>query len=225
MAREIGLNPKKLGKIDNSNQEPWKLPLPLFIEKIYTKNFRKPPIETAEPIEKIYREQKRRKNRKKAGDHEKKAARKALRIRLAQELIVRRAVPTDAVGISTFLGTQPENIGLRTADTWLVAIFENDIVGLLSMTKYLNMNLLSDSAIITFVKVQEAMSRHGIGKRLVAAAVGEANRCGCDQIETVGATSKENIKMFFKDSGFSILHEFTFKRQPGGVTSHSPLNQ
>ena len=28
MAREIGLNPKKLGKIDNHDQEPWKLPLP-----------------------------------------------------------------------------------------------------------------------------------------------------------------------------------------------------
>ena len=28
MARELGLNPAKLGKIDNHKQEPWKLPLP-----------------------------------------------------------------------------------------------------------------------------------------------------------------------------------------------------
>jgi hypothetical protein len=28
MARELRLNPKKLGKLDNHKQEPWKLPLP-----------------------------------------------------------------------------------------------------------------------------------------------------------------------------------------------------
>ena len=35
MARELGLNPKKLGKIDNHEQEPWKAPLPRFIEHLY----------------------------------------------------------------------------------------------------------------------------------------------------------------------------------------------
>ena len=30
MARELGMNPKKLGKLDNHKQERWKLPLPLF---------------------------------------------------------------------------------------------------------------------------------------------------------------------------------------------------
>ena len=32
MARELGMNPKKLGKLDNHKHEPWKLPLPQFIE-------------------------------------------------------------------------------------------------------------------------------------------------------------------------------------------------
>ena len=32
MAGELGLNPMKLGKIDNRRQEPWKAPLPQFIE-------------------------------------------------------------------------------------------------------------------------------------------------------------------------------------------------
>jgi hypothetical protein len=41
MARELGLNPKKLGKIDNSRQEPWKAPLPDFIEELYFKRFGK----------------------------------------------------------------------------------------------------------------------------------------------------------------------------------------
>ena len=41
MARELGMNPRKLGKIDNHRQEPWKAPLPIFIETIYFKRFGK----------------------------------------------------------------------------------------------------------------------------------------------------------------------------------------
>jgi hypothetical protein len=39
MARELGMNPKKLGKIDNHKQEPWKAPLPVFIEQCYFRRF------------------------------------------------------------------------------------------------------------------------------------------------------------------------------------------
>jgi len=39
MARELGMNPRKLGKFDNHRQEPWKAPLPLFIEHLYFKRF------------------------------------------------------------------------------------------------------------------------------------------------------------------------------------------
>ena len=41
MARELGLNPKELGKIANHDEEPWKVPLPRFIETIYQKRFGK----------------------------------------------------------------------------------------------------------------------------------------------------------------------------------------
>jgi hypothetical protein len=41
MARELGLNPKKLGGMANHRQEPWKLPLPVFIEQCYEKQFHK----------------------------------------------------------------------------------------------------------------------------------------------------------------------------------------
>src|SRR5450755_1503052 len=37
MARELGMNPKKLGKLANHKQEPWKLPLPEFIAALYAK--------------------------------------------------------------------------------------------------------------------------------------------------------------------------------------------
>ena len=41
MARELGMNPKKLGKLDNRNQEPWKMPLGQYIERLYFKRFGK----------------------------------------------------------------------------------------------------------------------------------------------------------------------------------------
>lgn len=41
MARELGLNPKKFGGLANTRQEPWKMPLPEFIEELYFKRFGK----------------------------------------------------------------------------------------------------------------------------------------------------------------------------------------
>jgi hypothetical protein len=41
MARELGLNPKNFGKLANHRQEPWKAPLPKFIEELYFKRFGK----------------------------------------------------------------------------------------------------------------------------------------------------------------------------------------
>ncbi len=52
MARELGLNPKKLGKINNPHQEPWKQPLPQFIEHLYFKRFGRKRPEIAVRIEK-----------------------------------------------------------------------------------------------------------------------------------------------------------------------------
>jgi hypothetical protein len=39
MARELGMNPAKLGTIDNHKQEPWKLPLSQFIEELCIDRF------------------------------------------------------------------------------------------------------------------------------------------------------------------------------------------
>ncbi len=63
MARELGMNPSKLGKLDNHKQEPWKLPLPQFIEKLYFKRFRKRAPGTVMSIE----ERVRREYEKKEG--------------------------------------------------------------------------------------------------------------------------------------------------------------
>jgi len=41
MARELGLNLKKLGKLANHKQEPWKMPLAQFIKNLYRKRFKR----------------------------------------------------------------------------------------------------------------------------------------------------------------------------------------
>src|SRR5258708_33086496 len=51
MARELGMNPAKLGKIDNHAQEPWKLPLPQFIEELSFKRLGKTSPDAGLPVE------------------------------------------------------------------------------------------------------------------------------------------------------------------------------
>ena len=41
MARELGMNPRKLGSLANHDQEPWKALLPIFIERLYQRRFGK----------------------------------------------------------------------------------------------------------------------------------------------------------------------------------------
>src|SRR5260364_93311 len=40
MSKRPVMNPKKLGKLDNHKQEPWKAPLPEFIKHLYEKTVR-----------------------------------------------------------------------------------------------------------------------------------------------------------------------------------------
>ena len=55
MARELGMNPMKLGKLDNHEQEPWKMPLREYIEHVYLKRFGKPSPDDVKSIEERWR--------------------------------------------------------------------------------------------------------------------------------------------------------------------------
>jgi hypothetical protein len=66
MARELGMNPKKLGKLDNHHQEPWKLPLPQFIRKLYSKRFGKERPDAVRSIEEMVVAKQEKKQSKKA---------------------------------------------------------------------------------------------------------------------------------------------------------------
>ena len=66
MARELGLNPKKLGKLANHDQEPWKLPLQDFIVKLYMKRFGRTRPEIIRSIEETAAAKQAKKQAKKA---------------------------------------------------------------------------------------------------------------------------------------------------------------
>jgi len=71
MAREIGMNPKKFGKIANEKQEPWKAPLPAFIEDIYLKRFGRSRPPDVKSIEEILRAKEKKKEERGRGKQQK----------------------------------------------------------------------------------------------------------------------------------------------------------
>ena len=75
MARELGMNPKRMGSIDNHDQEPWKTPLPQFIEDLYLKRFGRERPDVVVTIEQRARELEKKKREKK---ERKQAAREAV---------------------------------------------------------------------------------------------------------------------------------------------------
>ena len=66
MARELGMNPKNFGKIANHKQEPWKVPLPDFIEDCYFKRFGREQPDEVRAIEQIIIERKKKKQERRA---------------------------------------------------------------------------------------------------------------------------------------------------------------
>ena len=86
MAQQLGMNPRKLGKIDNHRQEPWKAPLPLFIEHLYLKKFGRERPEVVMPLEE-------RASLQKAKQKSKKAAQKARKAARTEERTAHEAVP------------------------------------------------------------------------------------------------------------------------------------
>ena len=51
MAQELGMNPAKLGKLDNHDQEPWKMPLREYLEHLYLKRLGRPRPDAVMSIE------------------------------------------------------------------------------------------------------------------------------------------------------------------------------
>jgi len=70
MARELGMNPKKLGGKANHKQEPWKVPLPEFIEEMYFKRFGKTRPDNVRSVEQMVKDKNRKQAERKARKQE-----------------------------------------------------------------------------------------------------------------------------------------------------------
>jgi hypothetical protein len=75
MARELGMNPNKLGKLDNHDREPWKAPLPRFIEQLYLERFGRELPEVLMSIEERARTQRAKQAARKEARRRARAAR------------------------------------------------------------------------------------------------------------------------------------------------------
>jgi hypothetical protein len=75
MARELGMNPEKLGGLDNHKQEPWKRPLGQYLKHLYLKRFGRRCPDAVLLVEERFRL-----------GQEKKEARRATRRQLSKEI-------------------------------------------------------------------------------------------------------------------------------------------
>ena len=71
MARELGMNPRKLGSLAGGGQEPWKLPLPEFIVECYRKSFGRSEPEHVRSLEEVVQAEEKRRKEKQARKAEK----------------------------------------------------------------------------------------------------------------------------------------------------------
>jgi len=60
MAREMSLNTKKFGSTANYKREPWKSPIPVFIEVLYFKHFGKTKTDKLWPFLQMFRDEKQK---------------------------------------------------------------------------------------------------------------------------------------------------------------------
>jgi len=73
MARELGLNPGKFGKLASHKQEPWKMPLPEYIRHLYFKHYGKHRPDIVVSIEERARQIAAKKAAKRAAKLERKS--------------------------------------------------------------------------------------------------------------------------------------------------------
>src|ERR1035438_5332708 len=66
MARELGMNPKQLGSLDNHRQERWKAPLPDFLTESHHKRFGRNGPEQIRSLEELVEWDKQRRVEKQA---------------------------------------------------------------------------------------------------------------------------------------------------------------
>jgi len=117
MARELGMNPRKLGKLDNHRQEPWKLPLKEFIAELYHKRFGRMQPERVVSIERWAQEREARKKARK----QQKLARRAAQLNDSESIRQRNASSCMPLGPHPSSSMTKSTRRKPIATEWLIA--------------------------------------------------------------------------------------------------------
>ncbi|MDF1842299.1 MAG: hypothetical protein P1U77_12755 [Rubripirellula sp.] len=110
MARELGLSPKRFGSYADRTNQPWKLPLPEFIEAQYQKQFGKERPDEVLSMEEIA-----------AAHVAKRAARKVERAKSAQQ-----EATDSASAETTNTETEPADGNQTAADSAITELSDQD---------------------------------------------------------------------------------------------------
>lgn len=94
MARELGMNPRKLEGLANHSQESWKAPVPQFIEDLYQKRFGRRAPENVRSIEEMARAKEAKRAAQKAAKRQRRAE-QAGGLTAADPALREPAVPED----------------------------------------------------------------------------------------------------------------------------------
>ena len=116
MARELGMNPRKLGPLAEIGQEPWKLPLPEFIVACYRKSFGRLEPEHVPSLEVVQAEEMRRKE---------KQARKAEKT-IIPVASTQSAVPAEGLASASHRQTRSRTLAL-VCDTRTMRFHANHV--------------------------------------------------------------------------------------------------
>jgi len=118
MARELGMNPKKFGKLANHRQEPWKAPLPIFIESIYFKRFGEEKPDRIMSIREVASAQQAKRAARKLAKQARRAARDAALLPAAQvdgQSATECANGAESTGATRYLIQFPDHASASTS--------------------------------------------------------------------------------------------------------------
>lgn len=98
MARGLGMNPKKFGKLANHKQERWKLPLPEYIEELYFKRFGKEHPDEVKSIEQAVKDQNRKKEERRKRKEERRQS-EQMKVNKSRAVFAEPSASTNALQI------------------------------------------------------------------------------------------------------------------------------
>lgn len=114
MARQLGFNPDKLGKLDNHKQELWKIPLPQHIENLYFKRFGKESPGTIKSIDQQLKENKIKKEKQKQKQKKEKERKRKAKLQEDSPLIENSEIAEHSVDIDAGKKINYKDIKPRT---------------------------------------------------------------------------------------------------------------